>query len=253
MPTASPLAVTCITEQSHARFAALSGDLNPIHADSLAAALMEPGALLAYGMDIVLWAMESLVAERQFPSSAARLRARFVKWVYLQDEVSLCAGQVMREGLQAFELSVKDAPVATLEIFSGERQRSDETDRQTSDPVRRVRPREISLEQMQSIEGVAALADPPEAASMYPVLARTLGASAITELAACSYVIGMEAPGLYSMSMRYDLQLTGTPLDAQSKGLHYKVVAVDDRFRKAKIAVTGTHIQGTLEAFVRPA
>ena len=252
MPTDLLLAQTRITEASHNRFAALSGDLNPIHADPAAAKFMEPGALLAYGMDMVLWSLESLATQAQLPTSLARLRARFVKWVYLEEEVTLRASLNAREGWQAFDLLVDEASVATLELFSGERT-APASEAPASSPARRTKPRELTLEQMNNVEGIAAVPDAHEAASLYPQLTHTLTASAIAELATCSYIIGMEAPGLYSMSMRYDLQFTTAAPEATSNGLHFQVVAVDDRFRKAKIAVTGTHIRGTLEAVVRPA
>ncbi len=243
------IAKTRITPASHERFAQLSGDLNPIHADPVAASAMEPGAILAYGMDLVLWSLESLAEQHQLPATLARLRARFTKWVYLDDEVTL----LPRAGsTTTFDLVLTESPAATLELFSGDRTPASPPPTPSEPSPRRRQAREIAMEALQGATGTAPIAPPSQAASSYPALTNTLGQAAIAELAACSYIIGMEAPGLHSMSMRYDISFTNSAPVTESTGLRYQVTAVDPRFRRAKIAITGTHITGVLEAIIRP-
>jgi hypothetical protein len=243
-----PIATTRITQASHQRFAQLSGDLNPIHADPIAAATMEPGAILAYGMDMVLWSLESLAERGQLPVTLYRLRARFNKWVYIEDEIAL---QPRADSVTTLDLLANDAPAATLEFFLGERKPASPPSPPATQ-TRRQQSHNLSMEALEGVNGTAPTASATEAAAIYPALASTLGPATLAELATCSYIIGMEAPGLHSMSMRYDISLTDSALATDSTGLHFHVTSVDPRFRRAKIAINGTHITGTLEAIVRP-
>ena len=77
----SSLAQRRITEDSHQQFAELSGDLNPLHVDREASKLMPPGQRLAYGMDLLLWSLESLAQKSELPQRLTRIRVRFPKWV----------------------------------------------------------------------------------------------------------------------------------------------------------------------------
>jgi hypothetical protein len=240
-----------IAEEDHERFGAFSGDLNPIHADAVAARSMEPGGLLAYGMDLLLWALEALAGQGRPLRSVARVRARFVRGVYLEDVVELRQAGEPRAALEAFELTVKGISVLRFDLFLGERSAMPRCGAPELTPIRRRVPRDLKLEELAGREGEAALASPAEALLLYPRLAEYFGPHAVAEFAACSYIIGMEAPGLRSMSMRYDLQLTNAVGSGGAGSLHYRVTDVDERFRKATIAVSGTHIWGTLEAFVR--
>ena len=105
------------------------------------------------------------------------------------------------------------------------------------------------LEHLEGQQGLVPVADTARAAAMFPLLAKQLGAQLVSECATCSYIIGMEAPGLYSMSMKYDLQICADP--RVSSCMHYGVVAADERFRKIRIAVQGAALTATLEAMVR--
>ena len=240
-----------ITEASHRRFAAFSGDLNPLHVDAEAARAMEPGGLLVYGMDLLLWSLETLAETGRLPANTARVRARFLKWVFLDDEVELNSIEGTRASIDRFEVAVNGTAVMTLELFAGERPLCSEARSAPAVPERQNEPRHTPIEALAGQAGWVLLVSAAEAATLYPALTARFGAAPLCELAGCSYVIGMEAPGLYSMSVRYDFAFCRAAEVAPA--LHYRVTAVDPRFRTVTLAVTGAHISGTLEALVRKA
>lgn len=240
------LAEFCITPGSHERFGEFSGDLNPLHADQEAARQMEPGGILAYGMDLVLRSLEALLVAGLLPEDFRRFRVRFPKWVLLGDELALYR---VEGAVERYELRRGDVIVALLELFGGEPVA--EAGTQCEAGVRTRLPHDLTMEQMEGRAGVAGVPSEAEVAELYPRLAERLGTAAVGEMATCSYVIGMEAPGLYSMSIRYDLSLYANGAKKSSRGLGFRVTAVDPRFRKVNLAVEGTGIVGTLEAIVR--
>ena len=90
-----------------------------------------------------------------------------------------------------------------------------------------------------------------QAKELFPHLAALLGASTVAEIAASSYVVGMEAPGLHSMFSKLDLTLVETEPSTPPCALHYAVTSMDERFRKLRVAVEGSAVRGLLDAFVR--
>ncbi len=243
----SVLARSPISEERHRRFAELSGDLNPLHVDREASRLMPPGRRLAYGMDLLLWGLDTLARKGRLPESLARVRVRFPKWVFLEDDVQL--KQTSNPSGHAYELVVNGAIVATFDLHAGERMSAPSIDCSRLPQSRRTVPLRLLLEELEGREASVRVADAAGSASLFPELSKTFGAQLVSECATCSYIIGMEAPGLYSMSMKYDLQFHAEPRPLPC--MRYKVVGVDERFRKIRIAVTGGAVSATLEALVR--
>ncbi len=236
-----------ITEESHLQFAELSGDLNPLHVDSEAAKSMPPGQRLAYGMDMLLWALEILETHSQLAEQLVRVRVRFTKWVFLEDEVELRQSATPKE--YSFELVVDGEVVAAFTFLSGERKPAASLECANTPLQRRNEPNALLFEQLEGHQGHVPVANSATAAKMFPALAKRFGPEWVSECATCSYIIGMEAPGLYSMSMKYDLEFCAKP--AASTCMYFKVVAADERFRKIRIGVQGAAISATLEAMVR--
>lgn len=241
------LAQRRITEDSHQRFAELSGDLNPLHVDREASKLMPPGQRLAYGMDLLLWSLESLAQKGEIPEQLARVRVRFPKWVFIEDVVAL--RRTAHPSGNLYELVVNEATVTAFDLQTGARQNAVPFDCPSVPTARRAEPMPRLLEEMEGQQGLVPVADASRAAAMFPLLTKRFGGQWVSECATCSYVIGMEAPGLYSMSLKYDLHFYAAP--RVSACMHYKVVAADERFRKIRIAIDGAAICATLEALVR--
>src|SRR5215471_6883616 len=97
------------------RFAAASGDRNPMHLDAIFARRTQAGAPVVHGIHLVLWAMDSLAAKFCDLSPAARLRVQFRKFIYVDDEVETvllqqdktdCRLDVRSNGISAAKITI---------------------------------------------------------------------------------------------------------------------------------------------------
>ncbi len=242
-----------ITTDMMERFAELSGDRNPIHVDELASRRTPAGRPVVYGIHTVLLAVQSLVASERIVSPLAGLKVRFVHWAYPGDELSLIVAAGQELDPTRIRVEVCGMCVLTAELRYG----SAPSDRQGSElkisPLaRRTVPVERSFSDLEICSGHASTPSEAQACAHFPALAEHVTGKAVAEIVACSYIVGMEAPGLYSIYSSFDLTFTNSthfgPADA---ALSYRVVGLDERFRKVRISVQGSAICGVLNALMR--
>ncbi len=240
--TPPPVATRAVTPQLQEGFAALCGDRNPMHMDAIAARRTQAGLPVVHGVHTLLWALDALAAAGQLETTLTRVKVRFLKWVYLGDETVLTATPT------SLQVEVKGMAVLSADLIHGAPVAAGtEAAPSPARPLKQAL--DLTFAEMDKRTGQAYTAPTGLAAVLFPALTRLFG-STVAEIAACSYVIGMEAPGLHSMFSKLDLTLTPV-LDDEHMALLYAVTYHDERFRKARIGVTGRGIQGTLEAFVR--
>lgn len=237
-----------VSAELQERFAKLSGDRNPMHMDRAAARRTPPGAPVVHGVHTLLWALESLAATGRLHEPVRQVKARFLRWVYLDEEAVLTMGGAPREGVVQLQVSVKGVTVCTAEVSSGELVVGAVLPNGEA-PSRVEAALERTMEELEGARGRVVVAANDAVEGMFPALCERLGAAAVAESAACSYVVGMEAPGLHSMFSKLELNFAEPSL--QVAALQYEVVRVDERFRKCRVSVQGTALSGTLEAFVR--
>ncbi len=234
------------------RFAALSGDRNPMHMDPIAARRTQAGQPVVHGVHTLLWALEELAQAGQLPGSIARLKAKFLKWIYLGDLATLHVLDIEPDEPLRLEVAVQGLTVLTAEVLFANRQPQSQQHPWISSPeTPRATALDLTFSDLQDRSGTAYVAPPAHAAELFPHLTAVLGAATVGEIAASSYVVGMEAPGLHSMFSKLDLTLLDATESAPRAALHYVVTYVDERFRKLRISVEGHAVQGVLEAFVR--
>lgn len=231
------------------QFAALSGDRNPMHMDAVAARRTQAGLPVVHGVHTLLWALDSLAANGLIEQPLLRARVRFLKWAYVGDEAELTVA-VEGPNPARVEVSVGGLAVLTADLTYGERAVS-ATDgaRSPEDPLPVALDRSIDDCADLSGEGYTAAAE--DATLMFPALARLIGGTEVAEVAATSYVVGMEVPGLHSMFSKADLSFAAVAGSGVRRALHWSVIYTDTRFRKARIAVAGGSVSGTLEVFFR--
>ncbi len=232
------------------RFAAFSGDRNPMHLDAVAARRTQAGQPVVHGVHTLLWALEELARAGQLGKDVAKIRAKFLKWIYLGDPASVSLLESEPDEPLRLEVAVQGLIVLTAEVLFGDRQPR-ESASTPSPEAPRVQALDLSLTELSDRSGEAYVAPLAHAAELFPHLAALLGGATVAEIAACSYVVGMEAPGLHSMFSKLDLALLDATESAPRAALGYAVTYVDERFRKLRIAVEGRAVQGVLEAFVR--
>jgi len=248
---ARKIGVRSVSVEMQERFAALSGDRNPMHMDKVAARKTPPGAPVVHGVHTLLWALESVVSVGK-SASPREVRARFLRWVYLDEEATVLIEDDADEEPQHVKVEVNGVTVCTASLSYGELLAADTLpeDMAATGP-RLAASLDLGMMEMEGRSGRVGMADLDETARMFPALSAMLGEAAVAECAACSYVVGMEAPGLHSMFSKMEVSFRSPASDARNAALHYEVVRVDERFRKVRIQVEGTAISGTLEAFVR--
>jgi hypothetical protein len=237
-----------VSEQLQEQFAALSGDRNPMHMDAVAARRTQAGLPVVHGIHTTLWALETLAAQGLLQKPLLRIRVRFLKWVYVGDEAEL----LLPEGDDPakFEVTVQGLAVLAADLSYGERAAgSSEGAASPAAPLSEAL--DLSIEELEGGTGEAYVATADAAAAMFPHLAKAIGGTAVAEVASASYIVGMEAPGLHSMFSKADLTFAEPVTSGERRALHFDVTYTDPRFRKAKIAVQGAAVKGTLEVFFR--
>ena len=235
------------------RFAALCGDRNPMHMDAVAARRTPAGQPVVHGVHTLLWALEELAQAGQLAGGVARVKAKFLKWIYLGDLATVYLLDKEPDEPLRLEVAVQGLTVLAAEVLVGARQPT--TQRPGTPTLPPEAPRthalDLTLSDLPGRSGEAYVAPPAHAAELFPQLAALLGAATVAEIAASSYIVGMEAPGLHSMFSKLDLTLLDAPESTPRAALQYAVTYVDERFRKLRIAVEGRTVEGVLEAFVR--
>ena len=240
-----------VSEDMQKSFAALSGDRNPMHMDAIAARRTQAGRPVVHGIHSVLWALECLAVKGILTIAPTRIRIRFIKWVYIGDlAVLLVPGneplnpkklELQVDGMAVLAVELNYAEITSFQVWVGaspERPLETALDR--------------SIEEFQDVHGDAYTAPAEDAVSSFPSLSEIIGGSAISEIASCSYIVGMEGPGLHSMFSKADLHLPHALESSQPRcALHWEVTYTDVRFRKARIAVSGQSIHGILDVFFR--
>lgn len=254
MPAQPIIASKVFTQELQEAFAALSGDRNPMHMDRVAARRTQAGMPVVHGIHTLLWALDSIVATGLVFSLPLRIKVKFPKWVYIDDKADLSRSPSEDASLHQFKVEVRGMPVLTVDLFFNEpssmvaKGAANSPAQPPFVPITAAR--DLSLAELKGRSGDAYTSPALGVVDLFPHLAASITGTAVADLAACSYVVGMEAPGLHSLLSKLDITID---LSVGSDGatLHYDVISLDERFRKAKIHVEGRSISGTLEAFIR--
>ena len=183
----------------------------------------------------------------------ARIRVKFLKWVYLDDEATLTLQSGDATDPRVVRVEVQGTPVLSLDLTYNEASSPDAEYIFTAHSVaQRTYPNECSMDDLDNCSGQLTTAPSEAAGASFPHLARFLSNDFVAELAACSYVVGMEVPGLHSMFSKLDITLINrSAVPRGTHGLQFRVSYHDKRFHKARIAVAGHTLTGTLEVFFR--
>jgi hypothetical protein len=226
------------------RFAALSGDFNPLHVDALAARRTMFGRPLVHGIHLVLRALEAALAE---PLALARLTASFDHPVGVGEQVA-CRVATNAQGGHRIELRCAGARAARIDVATaGMPPGWQPAVPDLSPPCEQCR--SMDTAEMASASGRLGLAlDRRLAAAMFPRLSALLPPGHIAVLLATTQLVGMVCPGLHSIFSRLHLTFAA---EAGAPWLDWRVEHWDGRFARATIALGGGAI-GTCTAIVRP-
>ena len=242
------LASRLFTATDQIRFAALSGDYNPIHLDAVVARRTQAGVPVVHGIHLLLWALDVLAASGEAPLPMVRLKASFDKFVATDEAVVLELGRRTETSVR-LELVVARLKVAQFTVEFG-------TPTQVAEALSGTavaapsEPRDLAFEDMEASAGRLAFASAPEnIAAMFPAASGWLGSRRIAAFAASTLLVGMVCPGLHSIYGGLSVEACDTPSSEDHLG--YRVAAIDPRFRQVRLAIEGGGLFGTIESFAR--
>jgi acyl dehydratase len=232
------------------RFAAISGDRNPIHIDAVAARRTLVGFPVVHGMHILLWGLDSLFRYLPDLAPVGSVRVRFEKMIYVGDRAQTVLIHCDKQDVSV-EVRVDDVRAARLEITLGDARSSDEVN-SNAPLLRPSEPLALTFEQMARCHGrIPFVSEPNAVHEMFPTAADVLGVHKVAALACSSFLVGMVCPGLHSIYCGLTL-VTTTISEGDHDELHFRMVEGYPRFRLVKLAISGGGWSGFIEAHTRP-
>jgi hypothetical protein len=223
-------------------FSRFSGDVNPIHLDPVAARRTLAGRCVVHGMHSLLWMLDTLARANV---AVASFRVKFLKPVFLGEPVECLWDRVSN----AVSLSTEGTLLVTMTVVLGIVEFDTAEPWITISPL--SKPEEPTFSQCRNIscQPIQIYGDASLAQTLFPGAQATYGLTAVCEIAALSYVVGMQCPGLRSLFFSLRLQFARGNRHAPT----YSVVRCDERFNLLRISVASRTGAGEIEAFYRPA
>lgn len=233
------------------RFAALSGDVNPMHMDPVAARRLITGRQVVHGVHAMLTGLEQWSGSAG--ASPSKIACDFVNPICVGDRVDF----VTSTGVSTLGARVGEMTCCHIDVQVGDRGDASLTDR-SGKPGNSLPGTYTQLEPLS-----AALELSPEAcvgrhdavalpaaclSDEFPRLSAWLGERQVAAITLLSYYVGMVCPGMDSVFASLNFVLADAPEAAQF--LSFKVRKFDPRYKVFVITFDGC-IRGEIKAFLR--
>ncbi len=231
-------------------FGSMSGDMNPMHTDPLAARRVGTGKPVVHGALIALTGMDLFAA--RISGRVTAVACEFLNMVSADDPViyaMAASGPTVRIAATVRGLTCTIVKVTTASDTTP----ASSTDALASEVDGELLPL-VSIADDRPISawaGFSSRVSLPEAdfATYFPGACHLLGMTTVQSIARSSYVIGMLCPGLHSMWASFRFSLPNR--DAGTQELRFTLDSFDERFRIAVVRFSGS-LLGEARAFVRP-
>ena len=232
-------------------FASLSGDVNPMHMDDLAARRTQAGSQVVHGVHAFLWAIENWLRQNQSSATIVSAKARFNKFLLLGQPVAVLVAK-QNEKLVKLALTCDGLELMTITLKFGDRTSVELAASYVglADKLTENEPDARSFEQMDAVCGwlspPVSLAEITEA---FPNGCETFSPARVAAIMQLSTLVGMHNPGLHSVFSSFAIDFVeGMP---DRPGIGFETTRADERFRMVVLDVAGSGIQGSVETFAR--
>ena len=271
-----------VSADAHLAFTQLSGDVNPMHTDRLLARRLPFGQVVVHGIHLLARALDQWAAAH--PALAfSHISATFRLPVAIGSALTTEWREPAQDGTASINVDVDgvravDVTVTAIANAPARRVAPRDEWRPDSRNTRQVQPSVWTIEELANRRGSLPVdIDPRAAAAAFPHLVAAAGLAATAELITLSTMVGMHAPGLYSMFSSLSIGIEGEPPgepdhqksseppgepdhqnssgpdDSATERLNYSVIHVDPRFARVTIDLVASAVAGRVVAFVRPA
>jgi acyl dehydratase/NAD(P)-dependent dehydrogenase (short-subunit alcohol dehydrogenase family) len=242
------LASRVFDSDDQARFAALTGDYNPIHMDPIAARRTQAGAPIVHGIHTTLWLLDTIAAHHPEIPGIATLDVSYPEMIYVGDQVEAEVIKLSAESLRVrASVGGLEAVRITATLAAASPPSSGRGTNLTPMPSQAMTPRDLSLSDMAGQHGKVRIA----ASAMqkqFPHAARLLGPDRLAALGCSSYIVGMIVPGLHSLYVGLKLRVVAA---TERDELAFDVQSVDPRIRQVILGINGGGLSGSIETFSR--
>ncbi len=222
-------------------FAKFSGDANPIHIDTKYARKTIAGQCIVHGINGLMWAMDSFIAETGLVPSS--IKVKFIKPIYLNENITCYWNS---DNKQLTILS-GDISLTMMTLAFGEMPAVVEGRIIARHPL--AAPRFINKKSWLKFgkEALHFRGDKELARATYPKLSVVYGVEVAAEIAMISEVVGMHMPGLNSLILSANINL-----DMRSIESVFTIKKVDDRFDLITLQIHSPNIASEVKCFLTP-
>lgn len=237
------------------KFAALSGDYNPIHISKSESRRLIYGEPVVHGVNAVLEALNILAKSHNEQKYINSLSVKFLKPIFLginaEIEINKLApaDKVVCKIYQAKNLccSINIDFEKSLKRLNKYLQNLEESPKSE---YTQTNPEYVSFNNLENYSGAFKLkVDSKKIETNYSVeLKNFLTKNQLFSIIGLSKIVGMHIPGINSLFS--EIEIKSQPLDTSE--MHYKVLNYDKRFNRVEIKVNTPSFKGRLKAFIRP-
>ncbi len=233
------------------RFAAVSGDYNPMHVDALQARRTQAGEPVVHGIHLLLWALDSLASSTPDLPPLRSVRANFNKFLYLDEFAEAVLTEFKPTGAR-LGIATDGVMRSKFNLVFGES--AADCAPLSNEPLPTIAlsktASNLAFEELASLSGQLPFQmSPQEAEKYFPAATKWLGAQRIASLAASTCLVGMVCPGLHSVFS--ELSVKACRESHVQDFLDFRVVNTDSRFRSVEQEIAGGGWTGTIYSSAR--
>ncbi|SCA56279.1 putative MaoC domain protein dehydratase [Candidatus Terasakiella magnetica] len=241
------------TSEKVRKFAALSGDFNPVHVDSVGARRTIFQHSIVHGIYILLSGLDVLAEHSNTFRKVSRTKATFHKAARVGETVYYDIQQLNESKCKIIAFDKLQNKAATINLFfelSAEEHNQNIADKLYEKDI----PVEVQPQEYTTLKGeVDLLLDEKTLSEIAPNACQFFSNQYLAQIFGTTQVVGMQCPGLHSIYSKIDLLFDDEEPIGQKLALKYGVKAFYDAMNLVEIGVSSVGMKGNLTTFVRPA